>query len=587
MRVDSAALVALSLSVLFAATDRALAQVVARVSVDSAGVEGIGHSSHPSISADGRLVAFASVASGLVPGDTNGFADVFVHDRATRVTSRVSVDSAGGQAIWGGGSPSLSADGRFVAFISISSLVPADTNLTSDVYVHDRLTGVTLRVSVSSSGTQGNADCSDSSISADGRFVAFVSEATNLVPGDTNNRSDVFVHDRLTSVTSRESVDSAGIEGSGGMSPSISDDGRFVTFASDSSTFVSGDTNGRRDIFVRDRSSGVTSRVSVDSAGVQANNQCNLPKISFDGSIVVFSSQATNLVPDDTSPWEDVFVHDRRTGTTRRVSVDSAGAPASGNCDVNSISADGSVVVFSSDARDLAPGDADRRPGIFVHDRRTGATSCVSVDLLGNQANGLSLFASLSSDGRFVVIDSAASNLVRGDTNGSHDIFVADRDLCRAGNVNAAAGLVTDVLYVNDSAGGYERTVRLLTFEPITILMAAPPAASSAAPFALFGWTTVPVPGERRFALPFAIGETCLPTPLTGGSPLPFVIWNNTGLALLGVPTRPSSPAPAIVVRLPRGLGRPANAFVQGIVRDTMAPNGLAAVTNGVAIEIR
>src|SRR5437867_824550 len=170
-----------------------------RVSVDSAGTQGNSFSLDPSISADGRFVAFSSLATNLVPGDTNGAFDVFVHDRLTGTTERVSVDSAGTQGHGNSSEPSISADGRFVAFSSVATnRVPGDTNAAFDVFVHDRLTGTTERVSVASAGTQGNGSSLDPSISADGRFVAFSSVATNLVPGDTNGKEDVFVHDRLT-----------------------------------------------------------------------------------------------------------------------------------------------------------------------------------------------------------------------------------------------------------------------------------------------------------------------------------------------------------------------------------------------------
>ena len=174
------------------------AQATTRVSVDSAGVEGNNGSWVPSISGDGRFVAFESYASNLVPGDTNLTVDVFVHDRQTGQTTRVSVDSAGVEGNGWSWPSSISGDGRFVAFESgASNLVPGDTNLTGDVFVHDRQTGQTTRVSVDSAGVEGNSVSQTHSISGDGRFVAFESAAYNLVPGDTNGRYDVFVHDRL------------------------------------------------------------------------------------------------------------------------------------------------------------------------------------------------------------------------------------------------------------------------------------------------------------------------------------------------------------------------------------------------------
>src|SRR4028118_1482524 len=261
-----------------------------RVSVDSAGNLGNDRSSFPSISTDGRFVAFASDASNIVPGDTNNRSDIFVRDTLTNTTTRVSLDSAGNQGNRDSSFPSISADGRFVAFASdASNIVPGDTNNRSDIFVRDTLTNTTTRVSLDSAGNQGNRDSSFPSISADGRFVAFASDASNIVPGDTNNRSDIFVRDRLTNTTTRVSVDSAGNQGNRDSNyPSISADGRFVAFESDASNIVPGDTNNSHDIFVRDTLTNTTTRVSVDSADNQGNGYSNTPSISADGRFVAF-----------------------------------------------------------------------------------------------------------------------------------------------------------------------------------------------------------------------------------------------------------------------------------------------------------
>jgi Tol biopolymer transport system component len=236
---------------------------------------------------------------------------VFVHDRQTGTTERVSVNSAGAQANYGGAFPSISVDGRFVAFDSYASnLVSGDTNGAPDVFVHDRQTGTTERVSVNVAGTQGNNSSGDASISADGRLVAFDSYASNLVSGDTNGTWDVFVRDRQAGTTKCMSVDSAGTQGNdSSLSGSISVDGRFVAFQSSASKLVSGDTNGASDVFVHDRQTGTTERVSVDSAGREGNLDSVYPAISADGRFVAFHGDASNLVPGDTNGSVDVFVH--------------------------------------------------------------------------------------------------------------------------------------------------------------------------------------------------------------------------------------------------------------------------------------
>ncbi len=283
-----------------------------RVSVSSDGEQGNSTSQHSSISADARYVAFESWATNLVPGDTNGHQDVFVHDRQTGETTRVSVSSSGEQGNADSWSPSISADGRYVAFESLAyNLVPGDTNGQCAVFVHDCQTGETTLASVSSSGEQGNGASGHPSISADGRYVAFESRAGNLVPGGTNGELHIFVHDRQAGETTRVSISSSGEQANEySYLPSISGDGRYVAFFGGASNLVPGDTNNRYDVFVHDRQTGQTTRVSVSSSGEQGNAMSENPSISADGRYVAFESYATNLVPDDTNGHWDIFVHE-------------------------------------------------------------------------------------------------------------------------------------------------------------------------------------------------------------------------------------------------------------------------------------
>jgi len=224
-----------------------LEQQGALAAADLGEVEGDGNSCRASLSADGRYVAFGSNASNLVVGDTNGVTDVFVRDRGTGETTRVSVDSAGVEGNHDSHFPSISADGRYVAFMSLASnLVAGDASGTIwQIFVHDRVTSETTRVSVDSAGVEANDQRLEPSISADGRYVYFYSYASNLVVSDANGACDVFVHDRVTGETTRVSVDSAGVEANGGSEQaSVSADGRYVTFCSYASNLVVGDTNG-------------------------------------------------------------------------------------------------------------------------------------------------------------------------------------------------------------------------------------------------------------------------------------------------------------------------------------------------------
>ena len=408
--------------------------VIERVSVSSFEDQGNNHSETPSVSADGRYVAFASTAANLVLGDTNGARDIFVHDRDNGITERVSVESNGNQATGGhilseqSREPVISADGRYVAFTSsATNLVPGDSNVNEDVFVHDRNTDTTERVSVDSNGNQGNFGSHHGlAISADGRYVAFRSDANNLVLGDTNSQYDIFVHDRDTDTTERVSIDSFGNQGNGNnLSPRISADGRYVAFASLANNLVPNDTNNRWDVFVRDRDTDATERVSVDGSGSQVNGDSVDAAISADGRYVVFRSYATNLVLGDTNNIYDLFVRDRDANTIGRISVDSNGNQVNGGSEQPAISADGRYVAFTSFATNLVPNDTNNRWDVFVRDRDTDATERVSISSSGNQGNDHSEHTSISADGRYVAFFTAAGNLVPGDTNNRGDIFVA------------------------------------------------------------------------------------------------------------------------------------------------------------------
>lgn len=403
----------------------AVSAATSRVSVSTAGAQGNSTCDFPSVSGDGRYVAFLSESSNLVSGDTNGKPDLFVRDRTTSTTARVSVSSAGGQA--GGFSlyPSISADGRFVAFESDApNLVAGDTNETNDVFVHDRTTGATTRVSVDSAGAEAGYCSAEPSISGDGRYVAFTSIDYSLVAGDENSATDIFVRDRTAGTTTRVSVASGGAEANAGSgSPSISADGRYVVFSSLANNLVAGDTNGVEDIFRHDRDTGTTIRLSVDSAGAQGDGISRYPSISADGRYVAFDSIAANLVAGDSNGKEDVFVHDCVGGATTRVGVESADYAADPFFAGPVISGDGRYVAFVSDSAMLVPGDANAAGDVFVHDRTTGMTSRQSLDAQGRESLGGGGSPSMSQDGSTIAFVSSFP-LVSGDTNGWSDIYV-------------------------------------------------------------------------------------------------------------------------------------------------------------------
>src|SRR3990172_9405691 len=281
-----------------------------RASVSTAGVQGDALSGYPAISADGTIVAFRASASNLVPSDTNGADDIFVRDRQGGATERVSVDSAGAQADGSSYEAAVSGDGRYVAFRSpATNLVAADTNALGDIFVHNRQTGATERVSVSSAGGQGSGGHNyQPSVTGDGRYVAFRSVASNLVPGDDNAVQDIFVHDRQTGATERVSVTSAGGQATNNSyEPTISGNGRYVTFRSRAADLVAGDTNANDDIFVHDLQTGTTERVSVASGGGQSDGYSANPTITSDGRFVGFYSNASDLTSNDANAAGDIF----------------------------------------------------------------------------------------------------------------------------------------------------------------------------------------------------------------------------------------------------------------------------------------
>jgi len=251
--------------------------------------------------------------------------------------------------------------------------------------------------------------------------VAFLSGASNLVPGDTNQLEDIFVRDRLAGVTRRVSVSTSGAQANDySHVVNISGSGRYITFVTSASNLVSGDTNGESDVFVHDLRAGTTSRVNVSTSGAQANSPTYDAAISGDGRYITFGSRASNLSPADTNGVSDVFVRDLRTGTTSRVDTSGRGGPISAGISDPAISADGRHIAFRSST-------GDSTDEVFVHDRRAGITRRVTVADDGGQANGSNYQLAVSADGRSVSFSSNASNLVPDDTNNTWDVFVRTR----------------------------------------------------------------------------------------------------------------------------------------------------------------
>jgi WD40-like Beta Propeller Repeat len=404
---------------------------IERVSVSSMDVQANNNSFSPAISFDERFVVFTSDANNLVVDDNNNVSDVFRHDRETGNTERVSISNDGDQGNLHSYSNnhSVSGDGSRVVFSSsANNLVEGDTNGNIyDIFVRDLYIGRTIRLSVSNDDQQANAGSTGASISANGRYVVFLSIASNLVTEDANgNASDVFVRDLQTNEINLVSISSTYEQANGGSnSAQISDNGQYVAFSSVATNLVDDDTNGTVDIFVRDLQANETWRVSVSSNGTQGDLGSFGPVISGDGRFVAFTSPATNLVANDTNNLNDAFLHDIQTGETLRTSVSSSGVQSNGITNPSSLNYDGGYVVMGSDATNLVANDTNGISDVFIYERYTGETMRVSVSDLETEGNGNSNQGAISDSGYFIAWQSYANNLVETDSNNYSDIFVS------------------------------------------------------------------------------------------------------------------------------------------------------------------
>jgi Tol biopolymer transport system component len=392
---------------LLACSATTAAQTITRVSVDSYGAQATGpnnlgfltYAAH--VSGDGRFVVFDSHATNLVPNDTNFANDVFVHDNLHGTTECITF---GGNAdSFAYGTPS--EDGRFVAFWSYASnLVPGDTNGSADIFVRDRRAGTTTRIA---------EDASMPMMSGDGRFVSYERQVGPL--------TQIQVYDLRTSTA--EAITNGNDDSAFAW---ISSNGRYVGFESYATDLVPNDTNGVRDAFLRDRWLGTTERVSIGSTGEEGNSHSDACVVSSDGRFAFFESMATNFVPGTQGAWQ-IYRHDRRTGLTECVSTNAAGLPCNGGTDFGpTISEDGRFLVFDDNASDLV-GNSRRYWAIFLKDLALGTTIRISVDAQGTSGGGDSFWPAISRTGRYVSFVSDAQRLVPGDTNGAMDAFVWDR----------------------------------------------------------------------------------------------------------------------------------------------------------------
>jgi Tol biopolymer transport system component len=418
-RVFLASVGALALALGVTAMALAANAKTALVSVSSSGEAANADSGNPSLSADGRYVAFVSL--GATNLDPSGAAGVFVRDRKTGTTRLAAPASGGNQPI----QPSISADGRFVAYAE------PDAYGDGNIHVRDMRSGKTSLVTVGVDGKPAGGRSQNPSLSANGRYVAFSSGAANLTRRKPIAGRNEFVRDMKTKKTQQVNVSSAGKTGNGYCHhPSISADGRYVAFESNATNLVKG-AHGYN-VYVRDLKRHRTILASVGSSGRRANHGSHKAAISGDGRYVAFTSKATNLVKHDTNRNADIFVRDLKSGKTKRVSVSSSGKQSNGDSGFPAISNHGGFIAFESSARNLVSGGADGENHVFFRDVRSGKTVQADVSSSGHPANrGVGVLIpfytsslAISADGRRVAVESPATNLVPGVTSDIDAVYV-------------------------------------------------------------------------------------------------------------------------------------------------------------------
>jgi len=489
-------------------------EVTERVSISSEGEQGNAASETPDVSADGRMVVFTSEASNLVPDDANGKDDIFLHDWASGQTRRVSLAADGSEGNADSGWPAISADGRWVVFASdASNLVPGDTNGASDVFLVDLQGGGIERISVSAAGTQANGASTQPAISGNGRYIAFSSNATNLFSSATSGQQEVYLLDRSNGSLQWVSRPLPGRTNNGSsIEPAISSDGNWVAFSSSSSQLVSNDTSLLRDIFLWSRTSGTILRITETASGADADSVSYVPAISADGRYVVFRTYASNLVPD-TNALGDVYLYDRVNDSLEIASLANDGSQAlNGSSDEAVVSDDGRFVAFRSNASNLIAGDSNGAADIFIRDRAAGTTTLASAASDASQSDGNSYSPAFSADGQVLAFYSEGVNLdlLRVDDNAVGDVFAHGQPPAPA-PTETPTETPTDTPTVTATETPTETPTPTATDTPTETPTDTPTATEDPTP-------TTPVPTETDTPVPT---ETDTPVPTETDTPVP------------------------------------------------------------------
>jgi Tol biopolymer transport system component len=409
-----------------------VAREVKRLSVSGTGEEAqavspASASINASVSADGSLVVFSSESPNLVAADTNGVSDIFLRTyRDQSSIRRISVRATGEQANGASTAPFIAASGDWVVFLSKATNLDGGSGTYDQVFLYSTGQRTVSKVSVNASTEEANGDCSMPTVSSDGRYVAYVSGATNLLPADPSGDQDVYLFDVVSGTTTLMSVNGSGTKGDEGSStPYLSADGTYLAFNSNATNLVPGDGNGVNDIFIRTIASPASiQRLSVDAAGAEGLGISLFPSLSGDGSYVVFESTA-RLVPEDDNGVSDIYGRSRTNpASIVLLSSQADGSAASGASEGAHVSPDGSWITFHSFAEDLVPGDSNNVADVFLRPRDDSHRLVrLSVNSQGGQGNGNSLIPAVSNGGQQVVFTSFADNLVANDNNDWPDVF--------------------------------------------------------------------------------------------------------------------------------------------------------------------
>lgn len=373
----------------------------------SDGTTGNGYSFSAVLSSDSRYVAFESSSTNLVPDDNNRASDVFIRDLVTGTLEAVSTNPAGATGNGTSMTPTMSGNARYVVFAStaIDLTAAIDTNNAKDVFVRDRQAGATFLVSAAVTGDAANARSWDPCISSDGRYIAYLSDATDLVDEVSVGGTSLVLHDRLLGTTEILDITVTNQGPNAEVTELVlSADGSVIGFDSSADNLVETPLPETKHVYVYDRKVGQTEVVSVSSTEQPAWSTSRDPSLSADGRYVAFHSQASNLVANDYNGTFDVFVRDRELGTTVAVSA-TASLTGNGYSVTGRISANGKYVAFQSSAKNLVAGDTDGLPDVYVRNVQTGEFAIAARGPDGSRCTGTSYGPSISANGRFIGFD--------------------------------------------------------------------------------------------------------------------------------------------------------------------------------------